>query len=85
MQQLKGKIIFLTGGSDGIGYACAKAYAADGAVVVIVGVDMVDCVDVGVGVTVLVGVILGVGVGVGVSDAAAVVNVPVSLHGDMTS
>ncbi len=36
MQQLKGKIIFLTGGSDGIGYACAKAYAAEGAVVVIV-------------------------------------------------
>lgn len=35
MELLKDKIIFLTGGSDGIGYECAKAYAAEGAKVVI--------------------------------------------------
>lgn len=33
---LKGKIIFLTGGSTGIGWHCAKAYAAQGAQVVLV-------------------------------------------------
>ena len=32
---LKGKVIFLTGGSTGIGWACAQAYAAEGAHVVI--------------------------------------------------
>lgn len=35
MQLLKNKVIFLTGGSEGIGYECAKAYAAEGAKVVI--------------------------------------------------
>jgi len=33
---LKDKVIFLTGGSTGIGWSCAKAYAAEGARVVIV-------------------------------------------------
>jgi NAD(P)-dependent dehydrogenase (short-subunit alcohol dehydrogenase family) len=33
---LKDKVIFLTGGSTGIGWDCAKAYAAEGAKVVIV-------------------------------------------------
>ncbi len=36
---LKDKIIFLTGGSCGIGNDCAKAYAAEGAKVVIVALD----------------------------------------------
>ncbi len=36
MQLLKDKVIFLTGATDGIGYACAKAYAAEGAKLVIV-------------------------------------------------
>jgi NAD(P)-dependent dehydrogenase (short-subunit alcohol dehydrogenase family) len=30
-EQLKDRVIFLTGGSAGIGWACAKAYAAEGA------------------------------------------------------
>ncbi len=34
--QLKDKVIFLTGGSTGIGWDCARAYAAEGARVVIV-------------------------------------------------
>ena len=34
--QLLDKVIFLTGGSAGIGYACAQAYAREGAKVVIV-------------------------------------------------
>jgi meso-butanediol dehydrogenase/(S,S)-butanediol dehydrogenase/diacetyl reductase len=38
-QLLKDKIIFLTGGSCGIGNDCAKAYAAEGAKVVIVALD----------------------------------------------
>lgn len=33
---LKNKIIFLTGGSEGIGYECARKYAAEGARVVVV-------------------------------------------------
>lgn len=33
--QLKDKVIFLTGGSTGIGWACAKAYVAEGALVAI--------------------------------------------------
>lgn len=37
MQQLTDKVIFITGGSDGIGYECAKAYVAEGAKVVVVG------------------------------------------------
>lgn len=37
--QLKDKIIFLTGGSCGIGRDCAKAYAAAGAKVIIVAID----------------------------------------------
>lgn len=32
---LQGQIIFLTGGSEGIGWHCAKAYSAEGALVVI--------------------------------------------------
>lgn len=32
---LKNKVVFLSGGSDGIGYECAKAYATEGAMVVI--------------------------------------------------
>jgi meso-butanediol dehydrogenase / (S,S)-butanediol dehydrogenase / diacetyl reductase len=36
MRQLNNKVIFLTGGSDGIGYECAKAYVKEGAKVVIV-------------------------------------------------
>lgn len=36
MQLLENKIIFLTGASTGIGFECAKKYAAAGAVVVIV-------------------------------------------------
>jgi NAD(P)-dependent dehydrogenase (short-subunit alcohol dehydrogenase family) len=39
MKQLNNKIIFLTGGSSGIGYECAKAYAKEGARVVIVAND----------------------------------------------
>jgi len=35
MQLLSGKVIFLTGGSTGIGFECAKAYANAGAKVVI--------------------------------------------------
>jgi meso-butanediol dehydrogenase/(S,S)-butanediol dehydrogenase/diacetyl reductase len=36
---LKEKIIFLTGGSRGIGRDCAKAYAAEGANVVVIARD----------------------------------------------
>src|SRR5271168_2955728 len=36
---LKDKVIFLTGGSCGIGRDCAKAYAAEGALVVIAAND----------------------------------------------
>lgn len=36
MMLLKDKVIFLTGGSTGIGYECAKRYAEEGATVVIV-------------------------------------------------
>jgi meso-butanediol dehydrogenase/(S,S)-butanediol dehydrogenase/diacetyl reductase len=36
MNQLNNKVIFLTGGSEGIGHECAKAYAREGARVVIV-------------------------------------------------
>lgn len=39
MNSLEDKIIFLTGGSEGIGYECAKAYAAEGAKVVIAAID----------------------------------------------
>lgn len=39
MKLLSGKVIFLTGGSAGIGLACAKAYAEAGAKVVIVALD----------------------------------------------
>ena len=39
MKLLNDKIIFLTGGSEGIGYECAKAYAAEGAKVVIASLD----------------------------------------------
>jgi NAD(P)-dependent dehydrogenase (short-subunit alcohol dehydrogenase family) len=37
--RLKDKIIFLTGGSKGIGYDCAEAYAREGAKVVVVARD----------------------------------------------
>jgi meso-butanediol dehydrogenase / (S,S)-butanediol dehydrogenase / diacetyl reductase len=36
---LTDKVIFLTGGSSGIGWACAKAYAAQGALVTIAALD----------------------------------------------
>ena len=36
MKLLKDKVIFLTGGTDGIGYECAKAYANEGAHLIIV-------------------------------------------------
>lgn len=39
MKLLSGKVIFLTGGSAGIGLACAKAYAEAGAKVVIAAID----------------------------------------------
>ncbi|MEO6845361.1 MAG: SDR family NAD(P)-dependent oxidoreductase, partial [Ginsengibacter sp.] len=39
MKSLKDKVIFLTGGSDGIGYECAKAYSEEGAKVVIAALD----------------------------------------------
>jgi NAD(P)-dependent dehydrogenase (short-subunit alcohol dehydrogenase family) len=39
MKELEGKVIFLTGGSDGIGFECFKAYAAAGAHVVIVAIN----------------------------------------------
>ena len=32
---LRGQIIFLTGGSEGIGRQCAQAYSAEGAIVAI--------------------------------------------------
>jgi NAD(P)-dependent dehydrogenase (short-subunit alcohol dehydrogenase family) len=35
MKQLQDKVIFLTGGTDGIGYECANAYIREGAKVVI--------------------------------------------------
>ncbi|UKJ09312.1 SDR family NAD(P)-dependent oxidoreductase [Solitalea lacus] len=35
MKQLCNKVIFLTGGSEGIGYECAKAYVKEGAKVII--------------------------------------------------
>jgi meso-butanediol dehydrogenase / (S,S)-butanediol dehydrogenase / diacetyl reductase len=35
MRQLENKVIFLTGGTEGIGYECAKAYAREGANLVI--------------------------------------------------
>jgi meso-butanediol dehydrogenase/(S,S)-butanediol dehydrogenase/diacetyl reductase len=38
-QMLNDKVIFLTGGSTGIGWECAKAYAAEGAHVVLVARD----------------------------------------------
>jgi NAD(P)-dependent dehydrogenase (short-subunit alcohol dehydrogenase family) len=39
MKILSGKVIFLTGGSMGIGFECAKAYASEGAKVVIMAND----------------------------------------------
>lgn len=38
MKQLENKIIFLTGGTEGIGYECAKAYVREGAKLVVVGI-----------------------------------------------
>jgi meso-butanediol dehydrogenase/(S,S)-butanediol dehydrogenase/diacetyl reductase len=38
MKQLENKVIFLTGGTEGIGYECAKAYAKEGAIVVIAAI-----------------------------------------------
>ena len=38
MKQLNNKVIFLTGGTEGIGYECAKAYAKEGAKLVIVAI-----------------------------------------------
>ncbi len=42
MKLLSNKIVFLTGGSRGIGYDCAKAYAAHGAKVVVAALDQVE-------------------------------------------
>ena len=39
MEALKNKVIFLTGGADGIGWECAKAYAQEGAHVCIADVN----------------------------------------------
>jgi len=36
MESLKGKVVFITGASSGIGRACAEAFAADGAKLVLV-------------------------------------------------
>jgi len=47
MNQLKDKIIFLTGGSDGIGFECAKAYVSEGAKVIIAAKDE-DLIDVAI-------------------------------------
>jgi len=38
MKQLEDKVVFLTGGTEGIGYECAKAYAREGASLVIVAI-----------------------------------------------
>ena len=38
MKQLYNKVIFLTGGSDGIGYECAKAYIKEGAKLIIAAI-----------------------------------------------
>jgi meso-butanediol dehydrogenase / (S,S)-butanediol dehydrogenase / diacetyl reductase len=38
MKQLDNKVIVLTGGTEGIGYECAKAYAAEGAKLVILAI-----------------------------------------------
>ncbi len=37
--RLKNKVVFLTGGADGIGWECAQAYANEGAKLVICGLD----------------------------------------------
>ena len=37
--ELNNKIIFLTGGSRGIGYACAKAYKRNGAKIAIAALE----------------------------------------------
>src|ERR1700751_259302 len=38
MEQLNNKVIFLTGGTEGIGYECAKAYSREGAHVVVASI-----------------------------------------------
>jgi meso-butanediol dehydrogenase/(S,S)-butanediol dehydrogenase/diacetyl reductase len=38
MKQLNNKVIVLTGGTEGIGYECAKAYAKEGAKLVIIAI-----------------------------------------------
>jgi meso-butanediol dehydrogenase/(S,S)-butanediol dehydrogenase/diacetyl reductase len=43
--QLQNKVIFLTGGSTGIGFACAKAYAVEGAYVVVAAENTVQVND----------------------------------------
>ena len=45
MQLLKDKIVFLTGGSMGIGLECAKAYAIAGATVSILANDAASLAD----------------------------------------
>ncbi len=42
MKLLSNKIIFLTGGSRGIGYECAKAYASQGGKVIVASLDKKD-------------------------------------------
>jgi NAD(P)-dependent dehydrogenase (short-subunit alcohol dehydrogenase family) len=38
MKQLENKVIFLTGGTEGIGYECAKAYVKEGAKLIIAAI-----------------------------------------------
>ena len=38
MKQLEDKVIFLTGGTEGIGFECAKAYAREGAKLIIAAI-----------------------------------------------
>lgn len=42
MNLLENKVIFLTGGSSGIGYHCARAYATHGAIVVIAALEKME-------------------------------------------
>lgn len=42
MKLLSNKVVFLTGGSRGIGYDCAKAYVSHGAKVVVAALDQVE-------------------------------------------
>ena len=43
MQRLEGKVTVVTGAASGIGFACAKRYADEGAFVI--GSDIAECAD----------------------------------------